>query len=65
MKTYKEASMNKLISLAILAVVSFLWSLALLRQSHSVLMFLAFSPAHLPTRRLWMLVGGVVVIVSG
>jgi uncharacterized membrane protein YidH (DUF202 family) len=64
-KTYKEASMNKLISLAILAVgiVLVVFGVAATKSfSSDISRFFTGSPTD---KAIWMLLGGIVVIIIG
>jgi zinc transporter ZupT len=65
MKTYKEASMNKLISLAILAggIVLVVFGVAATESfSSDISRFFTGSPTD---KAIWMLLGGIVVIIIG
>jgi capsule polysaccharide export protein KpsE/RkpR len=65
MKTYKEASMNKLISLAILAVgiVLVIYGVSASKSfSSDVSRFFTGSPTD---KTIWLLIGGIVAIIIG
>jgi capsule polysaccharide export protein KpsE/RkpR len=65
MKTYKEASMNKLISLAILAVgiVLVIYGVSASKSfSSDVSRFFTGSPTD---KTIWMLLGGIVATIIG